>query len=94
MKNFYIIALNETGTKALEQHIAESMKEPRRNKLMFKLMGYTQKVINLDPYTIEIEINNKRLAQFLEPRDFARKVVETMTKNGAKEEIDYIIKFN
>lgn len=91
MRKIKIIARTELGRKAMESHIVESMKQNKKNKTMFKLLGFSQYVTATEPYTIELKIKSNVIGKLLNPVDIISKVKEAITENGALHEIDYDI---
>lgn len=85
MKEVIIKALNLRGKKALEQNIEESKKVKWLQKRKFKQMGYEQIVINTEPLTLTIKINNPHFQQVLDKKTFMFQIINTLEKNGAEE---------
>jgi len=90
MKSIKIITKSDKGKLALEHHIAETTKLKKRTKLAFKMLGYTQEVTNMEPYTVEITLTNKYFQHLVKASDVLAKVSEAMGENGALLERDYI----
>lgn len=77
-----IIAKNETGKKAIEQHVLESLKLRGPRKYMLKKLGYSQKVTLDDPYTLFCEFKGS-LSGMIKIDHFKDEVNEALKKNGA-----------
>lgn len=90
MKEIKIISKTGKGVLAMEHHIQESMKLKKPEKLMWKMMGYTQDVTE-NPYTIILTIKNRAFQQLLKPEDMIRKIDEALNENGAIKNRDYYI---
>ena len=89
MKEIIINALSKKGNKALKQHHEETKKIKFKDRLMFKTAGYKQEIINTDPYSIKLILNNRFVnrAHFLGlSMDEIKNVLE---QNGAKHILDY-----
>ena len=91
VKQANIIAINETGKKAIEMHIESSKKLKFTQRMVVRQMGYVQTVTNEDPFTLEVQINNRQYQEMLKPDDFCRKIIEALKENGAENLKDYKI---
>lgn len=89
---FQIISKTYIGKNALEIHIRESRKIGFTQKTMLKQLGISQNIISNDPFTLSVNIKNKRLSQLINPDHILREIKDVMKKNGAEENIDYEVK--
>lgn len=88
MKEITLTALTPIGEKALEQNQKESMKLKLKEKMMFKLMGYTQEYMT-DPKRAILRITNQRYSASDFLKIIKKEIIESLKKNGAKINIDY-----
>lgn len=91
MKSVKIIAVNNKGKMALEHHVFESLKASKKNKLMFKMLGYSQEVISDNPYTLELSLRQKTFQVLVKCEDICKKIEEALNENGAIRGRDYIL---
>lgn len=91
VKFINIIALNDKGKIAIDKHIYETLKTSRIKKMVLKKMGYKQMIINENPYTLRIEVNNPFYSDSLQLRDFEIRIKEALKLNGADDIDDYIL---
>lgn len=84
-----ITALTEEGTKALEQHIAETAKLSFKNRLIFKTAGYKQEVLSIDPYIVSLIINNRQANNPNFICLIEDQIVNALKENGATKDTDY-----
>jgi hypothetical protein len=87
-----IIARNENGEKAIQQHYVESMKVGRAKRMMMRQLGMRQEITRLQPYTLEVSISEK-LSVFMKNKHITEEINEAMLKNGATLEDDYRIEY-
>lgn len=92
MKKIIITALTKWGSAALNRHIREAKRLSRKQRLIFKLAGFKQEVINIDPYTIELTIKNR----FIDNPSYIESIITEITNalkhNAANKDQDYTIK--
>ena len=91
MKKIRIITKTEIGEKAIEQHVAESLKLKWRERIMFKKMGFSQKIISHNPTVLQLELNNSRLSHIIKPEHFCLQIESSLKDNGASKDIDYFL---
>lgn len=84
-----VIELNEAGKEALIQHHKDSLKMGFQKKAMMKTLGIKQRVANEKPYTIELEITNKRLSSLINPEHIINEVKKFMTSQNTELGKDY-----
>lgn len=89
MKEIKVIAKTFKGRVAIEQHVHESITTKKKDKLMFRLMGYRQEVIKTEPYTLLIQLKNKVYQNLVKCKDVENLINDTLNKNGAKKDRDY-----
>jgi len=61
MKEILIKALNEKGKECLREH--HHQKLPMKQKMLFKAMGYSQLLLEEDPYILCLRVCNKRMEE-------------------------------
>jgi len=88
LQEVIINAVTEKGKDALKQHYEESKK--LRNQTKLKAIGIKQSLVSENPYTIMLQIINKRLQQLLEPETFVGQIEKALEENGATKD-DYTI---
>lgn len=91
MKSIKIISITDQGKIALEQCIVEGMKEGKASKMMFKMLGYTQEVVENNPLIVEITLKRKVFQKILKAQDMINKIESIMRENKAIQDIDYKI---
>lgn len=91
MKELKIKSLTNKGERALRTHLDEFKKMKLRQRLIFKTAGYSQKIIDNDPLSLLLMINNRhsRNPQFLDL--ITGEIKKALKKNGAEFNIDYEI---
>ena len=82
-----IKALTEKGKSALEQHLQESYKLSRTQRIARKMAGIWQEKVSDDPYILEI--GSKKLGPLVQHKHLVMLAEETMQANGAEKGIDY-----
>lgn len=91
MKAIKIISKTEVGKIAIEQHVAETQKIGWKERMMFKQLGFSQKIISHNPTILELELKNHRLTSVIKPEHFCLQIEETLKDNGAVKDTDYMI---
>jgi len=91
MKTILITHKSKKGKKAMEQHLKETKKLSLREKMMFKVSGYKQKVEKYDPLTVALEINNTRFEQPMFIELIKEDIKKALKLNGAKHNTDYTL---
>jgi hypothetical protein len=86
-----ITAKTNKGKKALEQHWNESKKMDFKARAMFKILGYSQKIISPLPVTIELKTNNNQVANPKFLLLMLDVIEDSLKQNGAEGEKDYTI---
>jgi len=89
MNGIRIIAVTDKGAKAIKQHYDESTKEKRSHRIMFKALGWKQTVISENPYTLELELTNRRLRAVVQDKHIISVIKETLKENGANDDDVY-----
>jgi hypothetical protein len=87
-----IIAKNEKGTLALQQHIKECVKLGKVQRFALRQLGYSQEVICDDPLTLQIYSKPGSIFSLAKPKHIIQEIDEAMKKNGADILTDYEIK--
>lgn len=88
MKEIVLTALTHIGERAIEQNQKESLKLKMKEKVMFRLMGYSQEYLT-NPKRCILRIKNKRYASSDFIKIIKKEIGESMKKNGATIKVDY-----
>lgn len=65
------------------------MKLDKKQKLMWKMLGFTQTVGTEGEVTLSF--SNKRIMHLVRPEHITQEVIKTLEDNGAKKDIDYTL---
>lgn len=91
MKSVKITARTENGKIAIERALHEGIKQDRRSRFLFKMLGYTQEIISREPFIVMVSLTKKVYQQIIKAQDIANKIQEALTENDAKKDTDYLI---
>lgn len=91
MKILMIEALTEKGADALEQNWKESQKLSMYQKAIFKTSGFKQELVKINPFTLQLSINNRHADEPLYIDLVIKEIHMGLMKNGADKGTDYII---
>jgi hypothetical protein len=88
IKEIKIVAKTNVGKKAIETALLEQRKLNWQQRSIFRMLGFKCTLVEKEPYTCEIQINNPSFRQLLQDT-FVKPLIDVLELNGAKKDFDY-----